>query len=54
MNGNKRLTVGIRAAEIPEETSQNASLRVVAVANGVEVGCTVNVQVTNRSEDTGW
>lgn len=50
--GGKRRTVGIRAADIPEGTSQNATLTVSGTAGGKSVSCTVNVIVENAK--TGW
>lgn len=50
--GGKRRTVGIRAKQIPEGTSQNATLKVTGSAGGKSVSCTVNIMVVN--EDTGW
>lgn len=47
-----RLTVWIVAQDIPEGTSQHASVRVVATAGGKSVGCTVNTTVEN--DNTAW
>lgn len=51
-NGKQRLTVWITAQHIPEGTSQAASVKVIATANGKSVPCTVNLTVENGH--TGW
>jgi hypothetical protein len=47
-----RLTVWITAQDIPAGTSQAASVKVTATANGKPVPCTVNLTVENNH--TGW
>lgn len=51
-NGKQRLTVWITAQHIPEGTSQAASVKVIATANGKSVPCTVDLTVENGH--TGW
>lgn len=51
-NGKQRLTVWITAQHIPEGTSQAASVKVMATANGKSVPCTVDIIVENGH--TGW
>lgn len=51
-NGKKRATVWVTAKQIPEGTSEAASVKMVATANGKSVSCTVHTTVVN--ENTGW